>query len=496
MFRRLELRATPAARLACDLAAFLVPAIVYIASASHEPASWDTAELQGVPYILGITHPTGFPLYVLLGYVWSHAVPLGSIAFRLNAFSGIALAAAAATAYAVAVLLGAWRPVALTATLWYAFTQNAWSHGDRAEAQNLAIACEAFAVYAFLRWMRGDGDRWFATALTCFGLGIAAHPNAIWLAPGLVAGALVARHRPSLRLLAISAALACTGVLLYLYLPLRSAYVVAHGLDPARVLPGAGGGIFWNYNDPSTPAGFVRALTGTESSAPHFLLASLDPTHVQDALWAFVSGIGEQFGAFVLVLATAGLVAAWKRDWRTTLFLCIACTAALMFSVTYPNEADVGRYRLFALWLTVPLIAAFVPARNSPVLLRASVLTFLAAGAALTFAGHRSYFERRNGEGGRWIINAVRPFVPPGSAIVVDGWIDATSLAYGAYADGSLPDRIIVSGWDRANMGRYRSWAASRPVYVLTDPHAVASLPGVAAPIRLDSYHELFAIAR
>jgi len=493
---RLALQAAAAARLACDLAAFLVPAIVYIASASHEPASWDTAELQGVPYILGITHPTGFPLYVLLGYVWSHALPLGSIAFRLNAFSGITLAAAAATAYAAALLLGAWRPVALTASLWFAFTQDVWSHGVRAEAQNLAVACEAFAVYAFLRWLRGGSDRWFATAFACFGLGIAAHPNAIWLAPGLAAGALIARNRPSLRLLAISSALTLAAVLLYLYLPLRSAYVVGHGLDPTHVLPGAGGGIFWNYNNPSTPAGFIRALTGTESSAPHFLLASLNPSRVQDALWAFVSGIGEQFGAFVLVLVVFGLVTAWKRDWRSTVFLCIACTAALMFSVTYPNEADVGRYRLFALWLTVPLVAVLVPARNASALLRAGVLAFLVAGTAFAFAGHRSYFERRAGEGGRWVIDAVRPFVPSGSAIVVDGWLDATSLAYGAYADQSLPDRIIVSGWEPAKMGLYRSWAAARPVFILTDPHAVASLAGAAPPIRLDPYHELFALER
>ncbi|MBV8372075.1 MAG: DUF2723 domain-containing protein, partial [Candidatus Eremiobacteraeota bacterium] len=98
-------RAAPSARLVCDLAAFLVPAIAYVASASHEPASWDTAELQGVPYILGISHPTGFPFYVLLGYAWSHAVPLGTIAFRLNVMSGIAMAGAAAIAYGTALEL-------------------------------------------------------------------------------------------------------------------------------------------------------------------------------------------------------------------------------------------------------------------------------------------------------------------------------------------------------------------------------------------------------
>ncbi|MGB8519711.1 MAG: DUF2723 domain-containing protein [Candidatus Tumulicola sp.] len=486
-------------RLACDLAAFLVPAIVYVASASHEPASWDTAELQGVPYILGITHPTGFPFYVLLGWVWSHAIPLGTIAFRLNVFSGVALAAAAALAYACALELGAWPPVALAASLWFSFTQNVWSHGARAEAQDLAVACEAFALYAFLRWMRGHGDRWFLAAFAGFGLGIAAHPNAIWLAPGLAAGAIVARSRPTARLLAGALALTAAGLLLYLYLPLRSAYVVAHGLDPAHVLPGAGGGIFWNYNDPSTPAGFVRALTGTESDAPHFLLASLNPLHAQDALWAFFSAIGEQFGAFALIVVLAGAVSAWKRDWRTTLFLCIACTAALLFSVTYPNEADVGRYRMLALWLAVPLLGALAPsggasARSSS--LRALLAAFLSAGALISLVSHRSFFTRAPREGGRWVIDAVRPFVPPGGVVVVDGWIDATSLAYGAYVDQSLPGRTVVSGWDRADMGNYRAWASGRPVFVLTDPHVEGSLPGATPAARLDAYHELFKVER
>ena len=104
------------------VAAFLVPAIVYVASASSEPASWDTAELQGVPYILGISHPTGFPFYVLIGYVWSHVVAIGSIALRMNAMSGVAMAVTCAAAYGVAMVFGASQLVALAATLWFALT--------------------------------------------------------------------------------------------------------------------------------------------------------------------------------------------------------------------------------------------------------------------------------------------------------------------------------------------------------------------------------------
>ncbi|MBV9332861.1 MAG: DUF2723 domain-containing protein, partial [Candidatus Eremiobacteraeota bacterium] len=127
-------------RLLGALAAFAIPAAVYIACAPIEPASWDSAELQGVPYILGITHPTGFPFYVLAGYVWSHALVLGSIAWRMNAMSGVAMAVASAAAYGVALEFGASAPVALLATLWFAFTQNVWVHAIRAEAQDLAVA--------------------------------------------------------------------------------------------------------------------------------------------------------------------------------------------------------------------------------------------------------------------------------------------------------------------------------------------------------------------
>ena len=499
MLRGLQEKAAPGARLLCDVAAFLVPAVIYVASASHEPASWDTAELQGVPYILGITHPTGFPFYVLLGFAWSHLLPLGSIAFRMNALSGVALGVAAAAAYAVAIELGAWRPIALCATLWFAFTQDVWSHGLRAEAQDVAVACEAFAAYCFVRWMNGRGDRWFAAAFAAFGLALAAHPNAVWLAPGFVLGGLVTTPRPSWRAIAGAVALTAAGLLFYLYLPLRSAYVVAHGLDPTHVLAGTGGGIFWNYNDPSTASGFVRALTGTESDAPRYFLASFNPVHLQDALWAFLSGIAEQFNAYVVVLVIVGGVAAWKKNWRTTLFLCTACTTALLFSVTYPNEADVGRYRLMAVWLAVPLLGSVAsgPATATIArLARSGLLVFLAAGAVMTFSAHRGFFVHAAREGGRWIIDAVRPVVPPGSVIVVDGWLDATSLAYGAYADRSLPDRIIVSGWDRQQMSVYRSWTPARRVFILVNPRNDGELSGTGPPVRLDSYHELFEIQR
>lgn len=475
-------------------AAFIVPAACYIASASWEPASWDTAELQGVPYILGISHPTGFPFYVLLGYAWSHVLPAGTVAWRMNAMSGVAIAIAGAAGYGVALEFGASAPVALFATLWFAFTQNVWSHAARAEAQDVAMACAATAIYAIVRWLRGGTDAWCAAAFALCGLGMAAHPNALWILPALLVAAGVARRRPSLAHFAGSLALLAAGLALYLYLPLRSAYVVAHNLDPTAVLADAGGGIFWNYNDPSTPHGLLHELTGAESQTPSYLLASLNPVHVEAAIWTLVDGIHTQFGTFALLLLAAGLAAAWRRDWRSTLVVAFASTAALVFSVVYPNESDVGRYRLLASWIAVPLFGALTPRSNRgwSGVWHVALIVLLAIGACRAFLPQRAFFAHAAGEGGRWVIDAVRPHVAPGD-VIVTGWLDATSLAYGAYVDASLPGRIVVSD-DKLRIDLYRRWAAQRRVFVLVDPHDVAPLPDARKAATLDAYHELYAV--
>ena len=90
------------------------------------------------------------------------------------------------------------------------------------------------------------------------------------------------------------------------------------------------------------------------------------------------------------------------------------------------------------------------------------------------------------------MINAVRPYVPRGG-VVVTGWLDATSLAYGAYVDGSLPGRIVISD-DKLNVPLYRQWAATRRVFVLVNPHDVGGLGGAHDFATLDPYHELYEV--
>ena len=90
---------------------------LYAIGASRTIYVGDSGELVAAVATLGIPHPTGYPLYVLLGKLWTLLVPIGSIAFRMSLMSAACAGAAAGGLYALARWLGLDRIPAVTAAL-------------------------------------------------------------------------------------------------------------------------------------------------------------------------------------------------------------------------------------------------------------------------------------------------------------------------------------------------------------------------------------------
>src|SRR5208337_584272 len=67
--------------------AFGVAMLVYLRTMMPGPAFMDTGEFQTVTYVLGIAHPTGYPLYTILGKLFGTFLPVGPWAFRVNLMS-------------------------------------------------------------------------------------------------------------------------------------------------------------------------------------------------------------------------------------------------------------------------------------------------------------------------------------------------------------------------------------------------------------------------
>src|SRR3990172_915031 len=77
------------------LAVFLIVLAGYVGTLGPTVTFWDAGEFIATSKILGIPHPPGTPLFVLLTHVWSWLIPLGEYAYRSNLMTAMFSAAAA-----------------------------------------------------------------------------------------------------------------------------------------------------------------------------------------------------------------------------------------------------------------------------------------------------------------------------------------------------------------------------------------------------------------
>ncbi|HUN30014.1 MAG TPA: DUF2723 domain-containing protein, partial [Alphaproteobacteria bacterium] len=249
---------------ATSLGAVAVPLAVYLASAYRDVMYWDVGEMDTVPYILGIAHPPGFPLYTMLGWAFTHLVPIGSVAFRMSALSALAVALAAWFVWRI-VMDACGDPLAgLAAALLFAFGEDAWEHATRAEAHALVVLAYAALTCFLLRWHETGRARDLYLTASILGFGVAVHPVVACALPGILAAVIARAHETDARDLRRAAVTACAcAAVCFLYLPLRSAYVNAEGLDPVAAY-GVTGSAFWNYGDPVLVDNFVALVTGRD----------------------------------------------------------------------------------------------------------------------------------------------------------------------------------------------------------------------------------------
>src|SRR5688500_19753371 len=83
--------------------------LLYLVTLSPSTAMWDTSEYLAAAYVLGIPHPPGNPLFVLIGRVFAVLpLPGTSVAVRINLLAALCSALSAAMWFLVTerVLVG------------------------------------------------------------------------------------------------------------------------------------------------------------------------------------------------------------------------------------------------------------------------------------------------------------------------------------------------------------------------------------------------------
>ena len=145
---------------------FLISFIVYFDTMAPSVSYWDCGEFIAVSYTLGVPHPPGSPLFLLLGRIASMLPISEDIAFRVNLLSPLASAFSVLFLYFIIVqLVNHWRGkietytdaliafgAGIVGSLAFAFTDSHWFNAVEAEVYAFSTFFTAIVVWLALLW--------------------------------------------------------------------------------------------------------------------------------------------------------------------------------------------------------------------------------------------------------------------------------------------------------------------------------------------------------
>lgn len=326
----------------------------------------DSGELQFAVPIGGLIHPTGYPLYGLLGWLWTQVTPWWpEPATRVNAFSvlwgGVALGLFfLVTQHLLVRVLPAQsdrsrQVCGVFAALLLAVSPTWWSQATIAEVYTFNAVLMLAILYLLLRWAAAyraaetGAGRWLNAAAITFGFSLTHHQTTLLLAPAVLLFML--RVQPAIMLqfrrLLILLLCAALPLLLYLTIPWRALHTpyARLTLSEGNVLQlyetGVNGFLQW-----TTGLRFAGSLRGPEAA-----LAQAP----QALTWA-----RQQFGIAGLGLAALGVLYLLLRQRRGMLTITGAMLLALLCFNLFYGIGDIAVmyipiYLVLGVWIATGL---------------------------------------------------------------------------------------------------------------------------------------------
>lgn len=442
-----------------------------LASIRTSVGFWDTGDLQTVAWIAGIPYPTGYPGYVLAGWLWTHIFAIGEVAARLNALSAAAVSACAALVAALALELEVAPLFAVLGAWLFAFAKVVWERGTYADVHPLGLALALAALVCAVRWMRRGEVRALTAAVLAAAAAVAVDDTVVLVLPGAVLIALGRRwplRAPALALLAGAVLVLAT----YAYLPLRSAYVVAHRLDPTLALGVPPGRPYWDDHDPRSLDGLRSLVTGDEWSPQYTLARLISPDEFANAQARYGDALADAEPQGLLVAALIGVCFVLGDVPLVGVGLIATALLPALFGASYQAEADPERYVL-ALYVVSALGIAVAADRTARAFGRElpALAQFVVAGILALALLHDALVsgaiwdvrhDRTAADLGAAVVAATRD-----DAIVVAPWNLAAPLAYRAYVQHAFGHRILLCALPDEHEHEYRTWLRTRQVAIV-----------------------------
>ncbi|QYJ14484.1 hypothetical protein Rxycam_00280 [Rubrobacter xylanophilus DSM 9941] len=304
----------------------------------------DAAMLQMQVCVLGITHPTGYPSYLMLTHLFTY-LPFGDCAYTVNLASAVYAALAVVAVYWAGLLLARSVIAALVGALAFGAGTTFWSQAVIAEVYTLNALLVTLALGVLLLWRERRRDRYLLLAAFLLGLCLTNHMTSGALLPAalLFVAAVERRKLLERRLLLKGAGFFALGLLPYAYLPLRAA------MEPPM-----------SANKPDTPERFWYVVSGGNLRGTFF---AFGPGEMPGRMRMYLEHLFENFHWVLVEVGLLGFLALLLWDRAAALLLGVPCAVWLVHALGN-NIVDVELY-----FIPTYLVIALCAARGAALLL-------------------------------------------------------------------------------------------------------------------------------
>ena len=313
---------------------------VYFRTLSPTVMWHDRAEFALGAHVLGIAHNTGYPLYMMLGKLFTF-LPVGDIAYRVNLMSAVFAALTVLVITLIVRRITHREFPAFVAGATVALGSTFWANALWAEPHTLNAFLTVLIVYLLVVWREGGRSRYLYISFLIFGLGLGNHRLIVAVFPAMLAFALLSRKGslPSLRWrpLLLIGLLLLAGFSVNAYLPIRA-------MQAPHVQSG----------DPSSIEGFVKMVFLGSSTSRAYDFSPADMWARKSVLWDYPRF---DFTVLGLVLAFVGVATVLRKD-RPLLVLTLVPSMLTAFIIVTYKIHDIFDYfipihLMLGIWLGV-----------------------------------------------------------------------------------------------------------------------------------------------
>ena len=307
---------------------FILPLVLYLQTLAPTVYNLDSAELTTAAATLGITRATGYPLYILIGFLFSK-IPIFNVGYRINLLSAVCGALTILFVERILTILKINGRVKLPAVFLLATANYFWYLSSIAEVYTLNTALMALFLWRLLIWAETPTQKNLMLAGLALGLNFSHHGSSILLIPAIISFLFFKIYRRPNKgmtlLIFISSTLA--PLLFYLYLPIR------YLQDPVFNYAGAfnNNGIFVPV-DLSTLNGMFWLISG--KGFQNLMFAYSFPDFIKEFL-TFLIHISRSFWFIGLGPGLIGIYAAFKKDQHFAISLLLIFVMQMLFFANY-----------------------------------------------------------------------------------------------------------------------------------------------------------------